>query len=85
MDIYDGLWMWPKIAIEGATTDSEYDLITATYSELGDFLVRAARKRRQHWQPARPEQHRPEERRESSSDATEWVQMTLTEHFRTRA
>lgn len=48
--IVDGVWMWPKINIVGCSTEGEYEAVTATYAELGAHLVRAARKRQQHWQ-----------------------------------
>jgi len=76
----DDTWTWPSIRIVGVSGEGEYEAISEIYAELGELLMRLARRRQKY------KRHATAERRMSStllgdpaSDDLAWLQLTLVE------
>lgn len=79
IQLINGEWSWPKISVVGCSTEAQYELVTATYAELGAQLLRAARSRQQHWKPAKQARQRLSGRQEADSFGHGWMQLSLVE------
>lgn len=53
MELSHGMWMWPKINVEGARTEEDFLEVTGAYAALGGQLLQLAEQRRLHWRRAR--------------------------------